>query len=141
RTHEAQIYAVPQGIESQRAVDGERYLIDVLRNTSTAEGSPAMGSGDASLLPGDDIGHAIDQASLVAGLVANPMHGLPGPSVLPDVPLCDKDLQKDTSRVMREVMERMRTEVAKHPEVRLSAAECFGEIRNTHLVNSHGIDA
>jgi predicted Zn-dependent protease len=141
RTHEAQIYAVPQGIESQRAVDGERYLIDVLRNTSTAEGSPAMGSGDASLLPGDDIGHAIDQASLVAGLVANPMHGLPGPSVLPDVPLCDKGLQKDTSRVMREVMERMRTEVAKHPEVRLSAAECFGEIRNTHLVNSHGIDA
>jgi len=141
RTREAQIYAVPQGIESQRAVDSERYLIDVLRPTSTAEGAPAMGSGDASLLPGDDIGQAIDQATLVAGLVANPIHGLPGPSALPDAPLCDMDLQQDTSRVMREVMERMRTEVAKYPEVRLSAAECFGEIRNTHLVNSRGIDA
>ncbi len=141
RTRGAQVYALPQGIESQRVVDGERYLIDVLRNTSTAEGTPAMGSGNVSLLPGDDIWHAIDQATLVAGLVANPMHGLPGLSALPDVPLCDIDLQKNTSGVMQEVVERMRTAVAKHPEVRLGAAECFGEIRNTHLVNSRGIDA
>ncbi len=85
RTRGAQVYAVPQGIESQRLVDGERYLIDVLRNTSTTEGTPAMGSGDVSLLPGDDIERAIDQATLVAGLVANPMYGLPGPS---DCPMC-----------------------------------------------------
>jgi predicted Zn-dependent protease len=140
RTRGAQVYAVPQGIESQRVVDGERYLIDVLRNTFTAEGTPAIGSGDASLLPGDEIGHAIDQATLVAGLVANPMHGLPGPSALPDVPLCDLDLQKDASRVMLDVMERMRAAAAKHPDVRLTAAECFGEVHNTHLVNSRGID-
>ena len=141
QTREAQVYAVPQGIESQRAVDGERYLIDVLRNTSTAEGSPAMGSGDASLLPGDDINHAIDQATLVAGLVANPVHRLPGPAAFPDVPLCDTDLQKDASTVMQEVMERIRTAAAKHANVRLTAAECFGEVRTTHLVNSRGIDA
>ena len=102
QTRGTQVYAVPQGIESQRAVDGERYLIDVLRNTSTAEGSPAMGSGDASLLPGDDINHAIDQATLVAGLVANPVHGLPGPAAFPDIPLCDADLQKDASSVIIE---------------------------------------
>jgi predicted Zn-dependent protease len=141
RTLESQVYAVPQGIEAQRAVNSERYLIDVLRNTQTAEGSPAMGSGDASLLPGDDIGHAIDQATLVAGLVANPIYGLPGPTALPNVALCDTDLQKDAPGVILEVMERMRAAVAKHPDVRLSAAECFGEITNTHLVNSRGIDA
>jgi predicted Zn-dependent protease len=140
RTRGAQVYAVPKGIESQRVVDGERYLIDVLQNTSTAEGAPAMGSGDVSLLPGDNIEHAIDQATLVAGLVANPVHGLPGPAELPDVPLCDPDLQKDASQVMREVMERMRSTAAKHPNVHLTAAECFGEVHNTHLVNSRGID-
>jgi predicted Zn-dependent protease len=140
RTREAQVYAVPQGIESQRLVDGERYLIDVLRDTSTAEGTPAMGSGDTSLLPGDDIERAIDQATLVAGLVANPMYGLPEPSSLSDVPLCDIDLQKDATRVMLDVMERMRAAAAKYPDVRLTAAECFGEVHNTHLVNSRGID-
>jgi predicted Zn-dependent protease len=141
QTREAQVYAVPQGIESQRNVDGERYLIDVLRNTTTSEGTPAVGSGDASLLPGDDIDHAIEKATLVAGLVANPVHGLPGPAPLPDVPLCDPDLQKNASRVMLDVMERIRAAAAKQTNVRLTAAECFGEIRNTHLVNSRGIDA
>jgi predicted Zn-dependent protease len=140
RTRGAQVYAVPQGIESQRMVDGERYIIDVLRNTSKADGSPAVGNGDASLLPGEDIGHAIDQATLVAGLVVNPVHGLPGPAPIPDVPLCDTDLPKDGSRVMLDVMERMRAVAAKHPDVRLTAAECFGEVYNTHLVNSRGID-
>ena len=141
QTRGAQVYAVPQGIEAQRTVNGERYLIDVLRNTITKEGTPAMGSGDASLLPGQDIGYAIDQATLVAGLVANPLHGLPGPAQLSDVPLCDPDLQKDAQGVMRDLMERMRAAPAKFPEVRLSAAECFGEIRTTHLINSRGIDA
>lgn len=141
QTREAQVYAVPLGIESQRAVDGQRYLIDVLRNTSTADGSPAVGSGDASLLPGDDIGRAIDRATLVAGLVANPIYGLPGPAPISDIPLCDAALQKDSSSVMRDVMERMRAAAAKHPDVRLNTAECFGEVRHTHLVNSRGIDA
>jgi len=141
RTREAQVYAVPMGIESQRAVDNERYLIDVLRNTSTADGSPVVGSGDASLLPGENIDHAIDQATLVAGLVANPVYGLSDPAPMPDVPLCDASLQKDTSTAMLEVMERVRGAAAKYPTVRLTAAECFGEVRNTHLVNSRGIDA
>ena len=141
QTREAQMYAVPQGIESQRAVDGERYLIDILRNTSAADGSPAIGSGDSVLLPGEDIDRAIDQATLVAGLVANPMYGLPGSAPIPDVPLCDEALQKNASTVMLDVMERIRAAAAKHPNVRLTAAECFGEVRNTHLVNSRGLDA
>ena len=141
QTRGAQVYAVPQGIESQRAVDGEKYIIDVLRNTTTAEGSPAMGSGDASLLPGDDIDHAIGQATLVAGLVANPVQGLPGPASFPEVPLCDENLQNDASAVMLHTMERIRAAAAKHSNVRLTAAECFGEVHTTHLVNNRGIDA
>ena len=141
QTREAQVYAVPRGIESQRAVDGERYLIDVLRSTATADGSPAVGSGNASLLPGGDIEGAIDQATLVAGLVANPVYGLPSPNPFPDVPLADETLKGDLSGVMRSVMERMQAVAAKQTDVRLTAAECFGEIRNTHLINSREIDA
>jgi len=139
-TREAQVYAVPQGIESQRKVDGERYLIDVLRNTTAADGSPGVGSGDAALLPGEDIGHAIDKATLVAGLVSNPVYGLPGPADFPDVPLCDDNLQKNSMQTMLGVMERIQAAAAMHTDVRLTAAECFGEIRHTHLVNSRGID-
>ena len=141
QTRGAQVYAVPQGIESQRIVDGERYIIDVLRNTTDQDGSPAVGSGDASLLPGEDIEHAINQANLVAGLVANPVHGLPGPAEYPAVPLCDESLQNDASSAMADVMDRIRSSAAKYPNVRLTAAECFGEVRHTHLVNSRGIDA
>jgi len=140
RTSGVQVYAVPRGIESQRAVNGERYLIDVLRNTSDADGSPAVGSGNASLLPGGDIEAALDQATLVAGLVANPVHGLPGPAGFPNIPLCDEALQQEAATAMLEVMERIRLAVARHPNVHLSAAECFGEIENTHLVSSRGID-
>jgi PmbA protein len=141
QSREAQVYAVPKGIESQRKVDGERYLIDVLRSTTAADGSPAVGSGDAALLPGEDVEHAIDQAALVAGLVSNPVYGLPGPAEFPDVPLCDEKLRKNSMETMLGVMERIQAAAAQYPDVRLTAAECFGEIRHTHLVNSRGIDA
>ena len=140
-TRGAQIYAVPVQIESQRAVEVERYRIDVLRQTSAPDGSPAMGSGDATLLPGGDIQAAIEKAALVAGLVANPVHSLPAPAALPDVSLIDTDLQRDASAVTKDVMERMRAAASKNNSVQLTAAECFGEIHTTRLVNSRGIDA
>ena len=140
-TRGAQIYAVPVQIESQRAVEVERYRIDVLRQTSAPDGSPAMGSGDATLLPGGDIQAAIEKAALVASLVANPVHSVPAPAALPDVSLIDVDLQKDASAVTKDVMERMRVAASKNNRVQLTAAECFGEIHGTHLVNSRGIDA
>jgi PmbA protein len=37
-------------------------------------------------------------------------------------------------------MERIQACAAQNPEVYLTAAECFGEIHGTHLVNSRGID-
>ena len=140
QTREAQVYAVPSGIESQRTVENERFLIDVLKNNSMPDGSPAIGNGNASLLPGDDIGRAIDQATLVAGLVANPVYGLPGPSAIPDVPICDESLRKAPTAVMMDVMERLQGEAGNYPGVRMTAAECFGEVRHTHLVNSRGLD-
>jgi len=140
QSRDAQIYAVPQGIESQRKVDGEKFLVDVMRNNTTNDGSPAVGSGDAAILPGDDIDHAIDQAVLVASLVVNPVYGLPGPAEFPNVPLCDDKLQKNSMETMLGVMEQIQAAAEKYKEVRLTAAECFGEVQLAHLVNSRGID-
>jgi len=140
-THGAQVYAVPNQIESQRAVDVERYKIDVLRQTSGPDGAPRMGSGDATLLPGGDVRAAIENAALVAGLVSNPVYTLPEPASLPDVPLIDAALQKDASTATKEMMERIRAAASRNHSVQLTAAECFGEIHTTHLLNSRGIDA
>ncbi len=137
----AQVYAVPERIESQRLVNVERYKIDVLRQTSDPNGKQSVGSGDATLLPGEDIQAAIEKAVLTAGLVTNPVHGLPGPAPLPDVPLVDADLQKDPSAVTQKMMEQVRAAASKTSDVYLTAAECFGEIHTTHLINSRGIDA
>jgi PmbA protein len=137
----AQVYAVPNQIESERVVEVERYKIDVLRQTSGPDGEPRIGSGDATLLPGGDIQAAIENAALVAGLVSNPVHSVPAPSPLPDFPLTDADLQREASTVARDVMGRIRAAVSNNKSVQLTAAEFFGEIDTTHLVNSRGIDA
>jgi predicted Zn-dependent protease len=140
-TRGAQVYAVPGQIESQRDVKVERYRIDVLRQTTDPDGKPAVGNGDATVLPGGDIRMAVENAVLMAGLVANPVHSIPGPAVFPDVPLIDTDLYKDAAAGTKDMMERIRAAVSKNPSVELTAAECFGEIHTTHLINSRGIDA
>ena len=71
-------------------VSNERYRIEVFRRTTAPDGTEGMGVGDISLLPGGDIQAAIDKASLVAGLVCNPMQTISAPAPLPDVPVLDK---------------------------------------------------
>ena len=136
-----QVYAVPGQTEAQRVVGIEQYKIDVLRQTSAADGKEAVGSGNVTLLPGGDIETAIEKAVLTAGLVANPVHTIPAPAPLPDVPLIDVDLQKDSSNVTNSVMEKIQSSTSRNQDVHLTAAECFGEIHTIHLVNSRGIDA
>ncbi|MDX1377960.1 MAG: metallopeptidase TldD-related protein [Anaerolineales bacterium] len=140
-SHGAQVYAVPGQIESQRTVGSERYKIDVLCNTKVIDGSPAVGSGDVTLLPSDDIDSAIDQAALVASLVANPVHSIPGPADFPDVPLADDELKNDADSATKKLMDDIRSTASKNKDVRLTAAECFGDVHTIHLVNSRGIDA
>ncbi|HSM71659.1 MAG TPA: metallopeptidase TldD-related protein [Anaerolineales bacterium] len=140
-SHGAQVYAVPGQIESQRTVGSERYKIDVLCNTKGVDGSPAVGSGDVTILPNDDIDSAIDQAALVASLVANPLHSIPGPADLPDVPLIDDEIKNDVDSATKKLMDDIRATASKNNNVRLTAAECFGDIHTTRLVNSKGIDA
>jgi predicted Zn-dependent protease len=138
----AQVYAVKGKTEAQRMAEVEQYRINVLCWTSDAQGNQTVGSGEATILPGDNVESAIETAVLVAGLVSNPVHTLPAPSVLPDVPLVDPALQKDTSAATKTIMERIQASASQnHEDVYLTAAECFGEVQTTRLVNSRGIDA
>jgi PmbA protein len=137
----AQVYAVPRQMEALRVAGVEHYKINVLRQTSDADGKQSVGSGDATVLPGGDIETAIEKAVLTAGLVTNPVHTLPAPAPIPDVPLVDVELQRDASAVTKSMMERIQTSAAGNPHVQLTAAECFGEVHTTRLVNSRGIDA
>lgn len=140
-TRGTQVYAVPKETEAQRDVSIEQYKIDILRQTSDREGKEGIGSGNVTVLPGGDVESAIERAVLTAGLVANPVHTLPAPASIPDVPLVDLDLQKDSSNITAAVMEKIQASAPVKSDVYLTAAECFGEIHTTHLVNSRGIDA
>lgn len=136
----AQVYLVPSGIEAERQVGDEKYRIDVLRNTKSADGSPAMGSGPATLLPGGDIGAAIEEAALVASLVSNPPYGMPEPKALPEVPLVDRLIKEDAASVCADTMKQIQ-QTAQFDDVRLTSAECFAETETVHVLNSRGIDA
>ena len=137
----AQLYAVPSGVEAKRAVDSQRYIIDVLRANQGPDGSQTCGTGNATILPGDDIQKAIDAASLMAGLVHNPPHGIPAPAPLAKVSLVDPWLQTDLASALDEVFARLEKVAGEQPHVRMTAAECFAQEEAIHLVNSRGIDA
>ncbi len=137
-----QLYAIPGGtIEARRQVSAERFVVEVLRQTENPDGSATSGSGNATLLPGDDIDAALDAAALMAGLVHNQPHSIPGPAELPEVALADPEIQADPPAALAGLMARLQTAAAAHPEVRLTAAEWFAQEQTTRLVNSRGVDA
>jgi PmbA protein len=140
--HGAQLYAVPQQVEARREVEREQFVIEVLCDTS-ADGAATCGTASITILPGDDVDRAIDEAALMAGLVRNPMHSIPAPAEMPEVPLADAALltAPDRARTLDRMHEQLQQAAARHPHVRLTAAEFFGDELTTHLLNSRGLDA
>ncbi len=136
-----QSYAVPGGLEATREVAEERYQVGVLRETRGPDGEEACGTGDAGLLPGDDLTAAIDAAAERAGLIANPAHGIPDPADIPDVPLADAQIQRGQEEAIDQLYRRLRSAVEERAAVRLTSAEFFASERITRLVNSRGINA
>ena len=135
-----QLYAVPSGVEATRDTSQITYKIEVLIDTGTVD-QPACGQASVTVLPGDDIERAIDEALLMASLVHNPQYDLPGPAPLPDVPLVDAELQRDPAGVLNRLYARLSAVVRRHPQVRMTAAEVYADEVTTRLINSRGIDA
>jgi PmbA protein len=140
RSRGAQLYAVPQAVEADRLVDSEKYKVNLYCAGRAADGSETMGSGEVTILPGGDIGSALNQAALVAGLVANPVYSLPGPAPLPDVDIVDPGLKADPQGAMQDLMESMTRTGRRIAGVRMTAAEAFGDVIHTRLINSRGVD-
>ncbi len=136
----AQLYSVPKGVECVRRTAEAHYVIEVLADTTRPGGDPTVGTGNVTVLPGDDVPGAIEAAILRAGLVHNRPYGLPGPAPLPDVPLMDEDLSRAMESALDGAYGQLRDAAAAASGVRLSAAELFVDQVTTHLINSQGID-
>jgi PmbA protein len=141
KTKGAQQYDLQASTESVRSVEVERYVVDVLRESTNSDDKPGCGAGNVTLLPGGDISKALDEAAFMAGLVHNDPYDFPKPAPLPELALADDQLQADPISAVREILSQLKEAAAVDPRVRLTAAECFGEKHTTHLVNSHKIDA
>jgi len=138
----AQLYSIAQQVEARRAVEHEHCVIDVLRDTSSAD-SKTCGTATITVLPGDNADSALDEAALMAGLVHNPPHSIPAQAEMPTVPLADAELlaASDRASTLDRLYARLREAVAQYPHVRLTAAEFFADETTTHVINSRGLEA
>ena len=141
KTESAQQYDLRDSVESRRGVANERYVVCVLRETPGADGAPSCGASSVTILPGGNIASALDSAALMAGLAHNQPYDFPEAAPLPDVPLVDKQMKADPSAAAGSVLALLKNVASDHPQVRLTAAECFAETETIHLVSSRGIDA
>ncbi|MEW5939518.1 MAG: metallopeptidase TldD-related protein [Chloroflexota bacterium] len=135
-TRDAQVYLIGKQMEAQRIAGQEQFRIEVFRQNESG-----MGSGEITILAGDDISAALDKATLVAGMVSNPVHTLPVPGALPDVPLLDPEVKRDSLGALDRLMQDMLAAGASLEDVRLTSGEGFAQVTQIRHVNSNGIDA
>ena len=141
KTHGFQQYELKKSTESQREVISELFTVDVLCDSENSEGKPGSGLGTVSLLPGADIDSALEKAVLTAQLVHNEPYNFAEPDSIPDIELADHDYLEDPAGKIQGILNTLKETTASFPHVRLTAAECFGQEKTTHLVSSKGIDA
>lgn len=140
-TREAQVYWIGQNMEAQRLTGEENFRIEVFRQKTDSHGNVGMGAGEVTLLPNGNVAEAIDTASLVAGLVSNPVYSIPAPAALPDVPLLDEEVNRDPLGALEQVTRDMLAAASKLDQARLTSAEAFAKIQTVRHVNSRGVDA
>lgn len=138
---DTQQYELKDKTESLRVVNSESYTIDVLCDSKNAEGKLSSGLGTVSILPGGEIESALEKAVLTAQLVHNEPYDFAEPAPIPEIELADQEYIKDPAGEIKKVLANLKETTAEYPHVRLTAAECFGQEKTTHLVSSKGIDA
>jgi predicted Zn-dependent protease len=136
-----QQYELKDSTESVREVESELYTVDVLCDSQDSEGKPASGLGTVSILPGGEINNALEKAVLTAQLVHNQPYDFAEPASISDLELVDRSYLADPQGEIQTVLDTLKDTTAGFPHVRLTAAECFGQEKQTHLVSSKGVDA
>ena len=136
-----QQYEIKDSTEATRDVATELFTVDVLCDSENAAGEMGSGLGTVSLLPEGDIDEALEKAVMTAKLVHNQPYDFIEPTSIPELELADKDYIKDPEGGIQAILDSLKETTTKFSHVRMTAAECFGEEKTTHLVSSKGIDA
>ena len=141
QSREAQVYAVPQGIESS-AQSGWRKVSDRC-DARYFHSVMVLPQWEVGMLPSFLVRILIRRSTrLPWWQVWFQILSMAYPGLL-NFQRClfvIIRLQKNSMEAMLDVMERIQTAASNQGEVRLTAAECFGEAQYTHLINSRGID-
>ncbi len=153
REEEAQLYLIGEKVEAQRVVTTERTRV-VVHNTHaphSPEGDsaePMHGSAAITLLPDESadptrLADRLREAVAMATLTDNRSYDLPAAPAgsYPAVEVSDPALAGDLGAVLDDLRSRMETEVARHPDVRISSAEFFATRSQHALRTSAGVQA
>lgn len=139
--HDYQQYELKESTESKREIQSELFTVDVLCDSRNSEGDLSSGLGTVSILPGGDIKSALEDAVITAQLVHNEPYDFADPAAISEIELVDQEYLSDPAGEIQEVLDTLKNTTQSYPHVRLTAAECFGQEKTTHLVSSKGIDA
>jgi predicted Zn-dependent protease len=147
REEEAQLYLIGERVEARRVVTTERTRV-IAHNThaphdgQAENAQPAHGNAAITLLPEESADPArldarLREAVAMAALTDNRPYDLPAPpsSGYPAVEVSDPALAGDLGAVLDDLRSRMETEVARHPDVRISSAEFFAT-RGQHAIRT-----
>lgn len=152
REEEAQLYLIGERVEARRVVTTERTRV-VAHNRHAAHSPEAesadsvSGSAAITLLPEDiadstRLATRLREAVAIAALTDNRPYDLPAPAGSSSaVEVDDPALAGDLGAVLDDLRARMETEVARHPDVRISSVEFFATRGQHALRTSAGVRA
>ncbi|HEY7091539.1 MAG TPA: metallopeptidase TldD-related protein [Ktedonobacterales bacterium] len=147
REDEAQLYLIGEKVEARRNVVTERTRIAIhnshaSHNPEPENTEPVAGSAAITLLPEEvadstRLATRLREAVAMAALTDNRPYDLPAPPAggYPAVEVSDPALAGDLGAVLDDLRSRMETEVARHPDVRISSAEFFAT-RGQHAIRT-----
>jgi predicted Zn-dependent protease len=151
REEEAQIYLIGEKVEARRVVVSERARV-VAHNSHASRdeqaGETALGGAAITLLPEEiadstRLADRLHEVVAMAALTDNRPYELPAPPTTgyPAIAISDPALSGDLGAVLDDLRSRMETEVARHPDVRISSAEFFATRGQHALRTSAGVRA
>jgi predicted Zn-dependent protease len=153
REEEAQLYLIGERVEGRRTVTTERTRI-VAHNThaphppEAESAEPVAGSAAITLLSDEirdpnRLASRLREAVAMAALTDNRPYPLPAPpsAGYPAVEVSDMAMAGDLGAILDDLRSRMETEIARHPDVRISSAEFYATRGQHALRTSAGVRA
>ncbi len=133
-----QRYLIFDQIESQRLVETEKFIITLYKEYER-QGQKVLGESTVSLSEGDNARERLTLGLEMAGLVANPVFGLPEKGLeYEQVQAVDPEIREHPLGYL----DRIQDDFIKIPleKVKKSSAEIFIEDKELFLLNSNGLE-